>query len=74
MQISGNLAINSGAAFLLAYGAKAENIFWAVHGDIAVGTYAHAEGIMLTYTMIAVHTRTHSSYFRSTKQSLCKLA
>ena len=54
MQIAGNLAIHSGATVLLANGAKAENIFWAVHGDIAVGTYAHAEGIMLTYTMIAL--------------------
>ena len=56
MQIAGNLAINSGATVLLANGAKTENIFWAVHGDIAVGTYAHAEGIMLTYTMIALQT------------------
>ena len=54
MQIAGNLAINSGAAVLLANGAKAENILWAVHTDIAVGIYAHAEGIMLTYTMIAL--------------------
>ena len=48
MQIAVNLAINSGATVLLANRAKAENIFWAVHGDIAVGTYAHAKGIMLT--------------------------
>ena len=56
MKISGNLAINSGAAVLLDNGTKAENIFWAVHGDIAVGTYAHAEGIMLTYTFIGLQT------------------
>ena len=41
MQTAGNLAINSGAAVLMANGAKAENIFLAVLGDIAVGNYAH---------------------------------
>jgi hypothetical protein len=53
LQIAGNLVIHSGATVLLTNGAKAENIFWAVHGDIAVGTGTHAEGIFLTYTMIA---------------------
>ena len=48
IQIVGYLTIIGDAKFLLANGAKAENIFWAVHGDIAVGTYAHAKGIMLT--------------------------
>jgi len=56
MQIAGNLALGSYSKILLTNGAKAGNIFWAVHGDIAVGTYAHAEGIMLTYTMIALKT------------------
>jgi len=53
LQIAGNLVIHSGATVLLTNGAKAENIFWAVHKDIAVGTGTHAEGIFLTYTMIA---------------------
>ena len=57
MQIAGNRAINSSAAVLLVNGAKAENIFWAVHTDIAVDTYSHAEGIILTYTMIALQNR-----------------
>ena len=56
LRVHDPLDINSGAAVLLANKYTAENIFWAVHGDIAVGTYAHAEGIMLTYTMIALHT------------------
>jgi hypothetical protein len=56
MQIAGNLAIGTNANILLTNGAKAENIFWAVAGDIAVGVDAHAEGIFLTYTMIAMKT------------------
>jgi hypothetical protein len=56
MQIAGNLAIGTNASILLTNGAKAENIFWAVAGDIAVGVDAHAEGIFLTYTMIAMKT------------------
>jgi len=57
LQISGNLAIFTDAQILLINGAQAKNIFWAVAGDIAVGVDAHAEGIMLTYTMIALQTR-----------------
>eukprot|EP00979_Chaetoceros_neogracilis_P003362 scaffold588_cov282-Chaetoceros_neogracile.AAC.1 len=54
MQISGNLAIGINANILLTNGAKAENIFWAVAGDIAMGVDAHTEGIFLAYTMIAM--------------------
>ena len=57
MQIAGNLEIGTDATILLTNGAKAENIFWAVAGDIAVGVNAHAEGIFLTATMIAMKTR-----------------
>jgi len=57
MQIAGNLVIGTNASILLSNGAKAENIFWAVAGDIAFNVDAHAEGIFLTYTMIAMKTR-----------------
>ena len=36
---------------------KGGKIFYMVHCDIAVGTYAHTEVIMLSYPMIALQTR-----------------
>ena len=46
MEIVGDLTIDIWAKILLVHGAKAENIFWVVHGHIRVNAYAHVEGIM----------------------------
>jgi len=56
LQISGVMAINSGARIILAGGAKAENIFWAVSGGATLGTTSHTEGIILSMTTVVMQT------------------
>lgn len=60
-QISGNLTLGSGAKVLLAGGAQAANVFWAVGGGtgVEIGTTAHVEGTILAKK--AIHLRTGAS-------------
>ena len=50
IQITGNLAQAASTKVVLTKGAKPENIFWQVAGNVAVGAGAHLQGIILTYT------------------------
>jgi hypothetical protein len=56
LQIAQDVIVGSGAAVVLAGGAKAENIFWQVAGTVDVGTSAHLEGIFLGKTNMAFKT------------------
>jgi hypothetical protein len=52
LQIAGSVAVgsggvNTGANVVLENGARAENIFWQVAGNVNVGTYGHLEGVFL---------------------------
>ena len=55
-QIAGDLTISSGINVVLSGGAKAENIFWQVSGEVNIGTNAHFEGIILSMTAINMNT------------------
>lgn len=55
-QIAGDLTISSGVNVILSDGAKAENIFWQVSGEVNIGTNAHFEGIILSMTAINMNT------------------
>ena len=55
-QISGKIIEANGAKVLLAGGASAANIFWQSFGDVALGTAAHFEGIILAQTSISLGT------------------
>jgi hypothetical protein len=50
IQIAGNLLQDAGFKVLLAGGAKAENIFWQIAGNVAVMAGAHMEGVLLVKT------------------------
>jgi len=53
LQIAGTFSVGPGATILLAGGAKAENIYWAVADVVAFGDGSHGEGIFLAQTMIS---------------------
>ena len=55
-QVAQDLIMSSGAKMVLAGGAVPKNIFWQVAGLVALGTTAHAEGIVLTQTSITLAT------------------
>ena len=55
-QISGSLTQAAGVDVILSGGLLAENIFWQVAGDVAIGTNAHMEGVILSMTSIALGT------------------
>jgi hypothetical protein len=55
-QISGGITMASGIKVILAGGAKAKNIFWQTFGAVTLGTAAHFEGIVLSYTEITLAT------------------
>ena len=55
-QIAQNLTLSSTAKINLAGGALAKNVFWQVAGSADLGTTAHCEGVILTYTMISLQT------------------
>jgi hypothetical protein len=55
-QIAQNLTMSSAVKVHLAGGALAKNVFWQVAGSVELGTTAHCEGIILTYTQIALRT------------------
>jgi len=55
-QISGDLTVSSAVNVALIGGALAKNIFWQVAGVATVGTTAHFEGIILSWTGITLQT------------------
>ncbi len=55
-QISGNLIQASATKMILEGGALPKNIFWQTTQAVAIGTTAHAEGVILAKTKIAMKT------------------
>jgi hypothetical protein len=55
-QIAGTLKQASATRVTLAGGAQAKNIFWQAGGNVAIGTTAHFEGVLLAKTLIAFKT------------------
>jgi hypothetical protein len=55
-QIAGDLTLSSAVNIVLSGGAKAQNIFWQVAGQVTIGTTAHVEGIILSMTGITFQT------------------
>ena len=55
-QIAGTLTQASATKMILKGGARSKNIFWQASGAVAIGTTAHAEGVILAKTMIAMKT------------------
>jgi hypothetical protein len=55
-QIAGDLTLSSAVSIVLGGGAKAQNIFWQVAGQVTIGTTAHVEGIILSMTGITFQT------------------
>jgi len=53
LQIAGTFTVGPGATILLAGGAKAENIYWAIADVVAFDDGSHGEGIFLAQTMIS---------------------
>jgi hypothetical protein len=54
-QIAGDLTISSGVNITLSGGAKPENIFWQVAGEVTLGTTANFKGIVLSMTGITLN-------------------
>jgi hypothetical protein len=55
-QIAGDLSVSNGINVTLTGGAQAKNIFWQVAGKATIGTTAHFEGIILSWTGITFQT------------------
>jgi hypothetical protein len=55
-QIAQNLTVANGAIVTLSGGALASNVFWQVAGQVALGTTAAMQGIILCQTGIAIST------------------
>lgn len=55
-QIAQNLTVSAGVQITLTGGAKAENIFWQVAGEVVMGTTSHMEGNILSMTGITLQT------------------
>ncbi|MEX2351369.1 MAG: ice-binding family protein [Balneolaceae bacterium] len=47
-KVSGNLTVDEDVEFTLADGARADNVFWYVEGEVTVGENAQFEGIILS--------------------------
>jgi hypothetical protein len=56
LQTTGVLSQASNTEVILANGAQAKNIFWQVAGNVAIGTGAHMEGILLCKTDVTFFT------------------
>ncbi len=54
-QIAGDLTISSGVNLTLSGGAKPENIFWQVAGEVTLGTTANFKGVVLSMTGITLN-------------------
>jgi len=55
-QVAEDLTIANGVDVLLAGGARPQNVFWQVSGNVEVGTTAHVEGIVMSQTAINLGT------------------
>jgi hypothetical protein len=55
-QIAGKITQANGTRVFLSGGALAKNIFWQSFGDVALGTTAHFEGIILSQSAISLAT------------------
>ncbi len=55
-QIAGDLDVSAGVNITLSGGAKPENIFWQVAGEVVIGTTAHFKGVVLSQTGITLKT------------------
>lgn len=55
-QIAGDLTVSSGVNITLSGGAKAENIFWQVAGEVTIMSTANFKGIILSMTGITLQT------------------
>jgi hypothetical protein len=55
-QIAGTLTQANATSVILKGGALPKNIFWQASGAVAIGTTAHAEGVILAKTKIAMKT------------------
>jgi len=55
-QIAENLTVSPATTMTLSGGAKPENIFWQVAGEVTIGTGSHVEGIILSKTGITLAT------------------
>ena len=55
-QIAGGITQASATQIHLTGGALAKNIFWQSSGVVTIGTTAHFEGVVLTYTAITLNT------------------
>lgn len=55
-QIAGDLTVSSGVNITLSGGAKAENIFWQVAGEVTLGSTSNFKGIVLSMTGITMQT------------------
>ena len=55
-QIAGDLTVSSGVNITLSGGAKAENIFWQVAGEVTIRSTANFKGIILSMTGITLQT------------------
>jgi hypothetical protein len=57
IQMTGNLVVAAGVEVILSGGAKAENIFWQVAGNVAVMAGAQMKGILLVKTDVTFVTK-----------------
>ncbi|TVQ79842.1 MAG: DUF3494 domain-containing protein [Flavobacteriales bacterium] len=55
-QIAGDLDLSSGVKMTLSGGAKAENIFWQVAGEVSLGTSSDFKGNILSMTSVKLKT------------------
>lgn len=71
-QIGQNLNVGNAAIVTLAGGAKPENVFWQVAGQITLGTTSQMRGILMCQTLIEVKTgaTVHGRLFAQTAITL----
>jgi hypothetical protein len=56
-QTTGDLTVSANHNIILSGGAKAENIFWQVAGQVTIESGAHFEGIILSKTAVVFQTQ-----------------
>ena len=54
LHVTGDLTLSNGAHVVLSGGARPENVFWQVSGEVELGTMAHIEGNVLSETSITL--------------------
>jgi hypothetical protein len=55
-QVAQDLTLSSATSVVLSGGARPENVFWQVAGQVDIGTTAHCEGVVMTQTSINMRT------------------